>query len=328
MAGAERRAALSQLLLVQLVLVATATALAGLAGRSWPGELATHFRPQYVVVLALLAASLAALGQRRSALIAALFLVPNLWQVGPYLQPWLLPPRVAVAVDDVTLTAVNLRHRNTDYAGASRYLASSDPDVLVLVELTPQWSTALRPLLERYPHWLTQSRRSPWGLGVFSRYPLDDARVTNLGVRGSSNVLATLQLPQGPVSLAAVHLVSPTSAHNLRLRDGQLGRLARLLGAAPGDRPRLVLGNMNVTVHSPVMQAFLRATGLVDARRPYGLLGTWPVGWPLLQIQIDHCLVDRALEATRITRGPAIGSDHFPLEVRIRHAAASRKGAV
>lgn len=310
---------LTWLLIAGIAALAVATLLAECARLGWLPELASHFRPQYVAALLVAVAMAAALGRRRLAAAALLVMVPNLWAASPYLLPWVVPGRAASpGAGELSLVSLNLLYSNEDRRRVHAYLAAANPDVLVLEELTPEWLHALRPVLERYPYSVAADQVGPWGLGLFSRVPLRDTRTTDLGVRGSFNVITTLDLAGGPVRLAAVHLSSPTSALKARYRNAQLEQLARLLGSVGGAMPRLVLGDLNATPFSPYLRDLLQRTGMQDARRPQGLLGTWPRWMPLLQIPIDHCIADPAAGITSVTRGPAVGSDHYPLEVRMR----------
>lgn len=308
-----------------LALLVSATTLAALARFGWLFELAVHFRVQYVAAAVLLAAAAAAMGRGGLALVALLVMVPNLWVAGPYLLPWLTPGAAGTrSADDIKLVSLNLYFRNPDHARVRDYLRHEQPDVLVLSELTPAWRTALRSIVSAYPYALAADQRGPWGLGVYSRYPLSAAQGMDLGVRNSFNVAATVALPGGPVRMVAVHLASPTRPRYAAARNRQLGRIAALLGPAPASVPRLLVGDLNITPFSPYLRDLLRATGLRDARQPQGLHGTWP-RWALpLQIPIDLCIVDAALQVTSVTRGPAVGSDHYPLVVRIARAAGQR----
>lgn len=301
-----------------------ATVLAAAARIGWLTELATHFRPQYGF-LGLLAGLLALAAGRRLAATAALGIaVVNLWIAWPYLAPW-FATRTPLASGAPSVVSLNLHYRNTEYERVASYLQAVTPDLLVLAELTPDWSRALQPVLAGYPHALAASRRSPWGLGVYSRYPLREAFGTDLGVRGSFNVIATVDWLAGPVRLVAVHLASPTRPRFAQARNRQLEQLARILAASDPALPRLLVGDLNITPFSPYLRDFLARTGMHDARRSQGLHGTWP-GWLLpLQIPIDHAIVDESLAATRVQRGPAVGSDHYPLEVHLVRAQAGRK---
>lgn len=296
--------------------LALATVMAQMGGLGWLPELATHFRGQYLAVGLLLLALFGGLRRPWPAALAVLLVALNGWYLAPYLP---LPvPSVAAGQDDgPELIALNLYIHNRDYGRVRSYLDARDAEVLVLSELTPAWVRELQPVLSRYPFWASEGRRSPWGLGVFSRHPLREARVLNLGVTGSVNIHAILESPAGDVELMAVHLASPGSAAHAAQRNQQLARLAELLGGPrpAGGMPRLLVGDMNLTPFSPHFRSLLAQTGLRDMRQPAGFLGTWPTWLPPLQIPIDHCLADPVLGAVRVRRGPAVGSDHYPLEI-------------
>ena len=184
--------------------------------------------------------------------------------------------------------------------------------------LTADWRRALIPVTATYPFSIALNQEGPWGLGVFSRFPLDSPQTTDLGMPGSFNVIATVAFPGGAVRLAAVHLSSPTLPGRAARRNRQLLRLAELLGAQKPAIPRLLVGDLNTTPFSPYFRDLIERTGMHDARRGRGLLGTWPRWLPLLQIPIDHCIADAALTVTSVKRGPGVGSDHYPLEIRLR----------
>ncbi|MFO1356449.1 MAG: endonuclease/exonuclease/phosphatase family protein [Gammaproteobacteria bacterium] len=308
--------ALSWLALCGLLL---ATVLAQFGSFSWLAELATHFRIQYVGVALLLVAGFAGLRRLPPALLAAGLAMFNAWCAAPYLFPGQRPTGMT-AGGPPQLVALNLYYRNQAYGTVRDYLRGRDPDVLVLSELTPAWAHELDTVIASYPFQVSRDRYGPWGLGIFSRYPLRDARALNLGVPGTVNVRAILGLPGRELELVAVHLSSPTSAVHAAQRNQQLAELAQVLGpsrAAPA-LPRLLVGDMNLTPFSPYFRTLLARTGLRDARQRAGFLGTWPTWLPLLQIPIDHCLADPALEVVGVDRGPAVGSDHYPLEVTLR----------
>ncbi|MCC7257473.1 MAG: endonuclease/exonuclease/phosphatase family protein [Gammaproteobacteria bacterium] len=307
------------LLTLALLGLGAATVLAAGARLGWVMELATHFRPQYAVLLVAAGAVACARGRWKVAVTALALAVPNLWVSWPYLAPWF-----AAGVDSPTeppaVVVLNLHYISTDYERVRRYLDDVHPDVLVLAELTPAWHHALQPVLERYPHRIAASRHSPWGLGLYSRYPLVEPRGTDLGVRGSFNVVATVVWPEGPVRLVAAHLASPTRPQFAAARNRQLQDLAALFAAMEPGQPRLLVGDLNITPFSPYLRDFLARTGMRDARQAQGWHGTWPRWLLPLQIPIDHAIVDASLAPTRVARGPDVGSDHYPLEVWLQRS--------
>ena len=319
-----------RLVTIGLGVIGAATLLAEFARFGWLAELSTHFRAHYLLALAILVPVLLAAKRRRLALVAAILALPNAWYSAPYVLPLLMPASAAVAPEaPVSIVSLNLWYRNERFETVRDYLRMRSPDVLVLSELTPRWVAELRKITAAYPYWLSVDRRNPWGLGVFSKYPLRGATPTDLGLSGSVNVVTTVALPGGDVRLVAVHLSSPSTPARAVNRNRQLAEVARVAGPAVGrsdPTPRIVVGDFNVTPFSPAFGDLLATTGLVDAARPRGLLGTWPTWMPLLKLQIDHCLADASLAIGDVSLGPDVGSDHVPLEILLDRGARHEPG--
>lgn len=310
-----------QLGVALLAVAGAGTVMAAFGRHAWVAELASHF-PVHYLATAVLVGAVALLRRHYGIAIAAAALgVPNAWRTAPYVMPAIVPPSVAESrAGGASVVALNLFYKNPHHAAVREYLSQVDAEVLVLSELTPEWVDELTPITSRYPYWLALPQRTPWGLGVFSRYPLRDGRVVDLGVPGSVNVQAVLDMPGRPVELLAVHLSSPTSPQRAEIRNHQLGVLAEIFGrrtAGSAVLPRMLVGDLNVTPFSPYFRDLLEATGLEDAARPFGVSGTWPSWLPRAQITIDHCLTDRQLDVAEVRRGPNVGSDHYPLEIQL-----------
>ncbi len=313
--GGERR--LSRLLM-WFVCVATVfcSVVALFARWHWIAELFTHFRLYYLLAQALLV--MVFLNTRRFAWLAAILLlvIPNAWYVGPYLLPL---AKNTLASSDVSpapqVLVINLSYRNNDHERLLRYVAERDPQIVLLAEYTPDWDRLLSARLVDYPHRFSRPRRGPFGMAVYSRQPLGDVESLDLGVTGSENVRFRARLGGQEFTVFSVHLFPPITAQRARDRQIQLRELATAINETPGLR--LVAGDMNLTPFSPLFPDLLRATGLVDARRKQGLQVSWPSAPIPLWIPIDHCLADPHLAVLDVRVGPAVGSDHYPLEITL-----------
>jgi endonuclease/exonuclease/phosphatase (EEP) superfamily protein YafD len=307
--------------------VASCTVLAFFSEQLWAAELALHFRVQYLAI-ALATGVLCALRKRWFTTACAIGIsLVNAWPSAPYL--WTMSAGLAAPLNaaehregNLLVLALNLFYRNREHGRVRELLKSRSPDVLVLTELTSSWARELQTVTGTYPYSIAVSRESPWGMGVYSRYPLDEARVMDLGALGSVNVTALLHTPTRLVRLFAVHLASPTSPAATDLRNLQLRDLAEILtdggSGISGSVPRIVVGDLNVTPFSPRFSLLLRRTGLADARLGHGWQATWPADFAPLRIPIDHCLVEPGIDVREFTTGPAVGSDHLPIEVRLQ----------
>jgi len=317
---------LSRLAVIAVILATLATCAALGARLNWFLELFTHFAVQYLVLLVLAALLCLALRLWPWALLALVAAVPNALAVGPYLPGLVGGPPIVVA-RPVSLIAMNLLYRRRDATATRTYLEQRSPDILILSEITRRWREQLRELEGRYPYVAIRTRESPWGIALYSKYPLREIEDLDLGDDRSSHLRVQVELPGGLAEVYAVHLTSPPRSSRARQRNTQLQLLARRIADADPALPKIVAGDFNSTPFSPYFQDLLRDSGLRDGRRPFGLQVTWPM-WPVpLWIPIDHCLFSRNVVVAGVTTGPSTGSDHLPVECSFSLAASSSAGS-
>ena len=126
------------------------------------------------------------------------------------------------------------------------------------------------------------------------------------------------------LALLSLHTLPPVSRANAATRDEQLRAAADWsTEQVEAGRAPVLLGDLNATPFSAGVRP-LRTVGLRDSLAPGGLLaaGSWPALPGPLRIAIDHCWHDAGLVTVRRVVGPALGSDHRPLEVALAWAAA------
>ena len=318
-----------------------ASVLAALADRSWLADLFVHFRPQYaaLALLAMLAAGL--LRHRVLLLAAALVLVVNLPGAARELLPGRNEPRqpalraatlsvpgrpmasvtvpvTAAVVTQLELISANLWFRNAEHGRVVAWLAREAADVVFLMEVTGEWRQALEALAPHYPHRHHATGARGRGVMVLSRWPLSDPVLPDPGRGEGRAMFVTVTRDGAPLRLALMHASWPFGPELSRARGGDLEALAGEARAAAG-RPLVVLGDLNVTAQSPHFRRLLSGGALRDAGAGRGWQPTWPVGFPLLGIRIDHALVNAGVRVREYRRGPAIGSDHWPLKVGIEY---------
>lgn len=277
--------------------------LAAFVAGPWPLELASHF-----VVLALLGASAVALScalRRRwleTATGASLALGYSLLCAPLYVAP----ARDAAPRATLKVVSANLLYRSSDTRPITTWLAAQQPDVMVLMELTPRWRAALDPVLVRYPHQLQYLREDAFGIGVYSRLPL---RATNVSPDDLPMIEARIAHGDRTVTLYAVHSVPPVNRYAAAVRDLELRHVAQL--ARKARRDVIVAGDLNTTSWSPIFGALLDASKLVDTRRGFGVQGSWPAAWPApLRIPIDHIITSPDVATLHREVAPDTGSDH------------------
>lgn len=318
--GGRGRAAFRDLLLLPLAGLAAATLATLFARHWWVFDGFTHFRAQYAVAALLLAIGLASL-RSRACLVAFLFAA---WHGWVWWDVAAANPRTACAGRPLTVVAFNLQWSNPTPDAAVAALREMAPDILMVAENWDGWGRHLEAFAANFPgrapaDWRTADRPT-----LFSKFPILESETVRpfAGVAAGNDPLlaraasafsyerALLDLGGGGrMTVVAVHAPYPLGTGVAALRHRYLARLAVALAAVEG--PLILLGDFNVTPWSPDYRDLVATAGLVSASG--GHIATWPVWSPILRVPIDHILARGPLTLLRATRGPDLGSDHFPV---------------
>lgn len=302
-------------------MLAPATAFAYLAGLWWGFELFVHFRMQYAISGLLLAGALWVLRRRGMSALALTLAVANAIPVAPLLfAPRVAAPTTAGAA--LRVVSINVFAGNHDYARVLAYVRQEQPDVLVVLEVTPGWARALEQLRSEFAYSWVRPTGQRAGIAVLSRVQPSATREVDLGGTGEPSLVLTLEQSGAPVALLGTHLYWPLGPRASAVRNRQLHGIARL--ARERAAPFAVIGDLNVTPFSPHFARLLREGGLRNCANGAALAPTWPARVPPLFIRIDHCLASPDLSATDVRVGPYVGSDHYPIAVDIRRALHER----
>ncbi|MGH8244478.1 MAG: endonuclease/exonuclease/phosphatase family protein, partial [Steroidobacteraceae bacterium] len=211
----------------------------------------------------------------------------------------------------VKLLVLNVQHSNHEHGRLLRLVAAQNPDVIGLVEVTSRWLRNLKPVRAQYPYHYEVPDALYVGLALYSRLPLENARLLELpGEPWSPAIAATLAAPGGDVEFVLVHPVSPLNAEAIRRRNEQILALARHARAA--DLPLVMAGDFNATMWNQGYRPLVEVGGLNDARKGHGIGPTWPAIGPL-GVPIDHVLATPDVELREFRVLDSVGSDHLPI---------------
>ena len=287
--------------------------LTGFFGRwSWVFEITSHFRAQYALLL--VGFGLLAVWQRHR-LKAAVFLAfgsLNFWLLVPFLfgTPGQMTTR---STPSVRLLLWNVNSANRNFAEFSRLLSEHDPDIVSLIEVSPEWKRFLHDTMTTFPHQRVEARNDNFGIAMFSRIPIESMRVRYLGAASLPSISAELVSGDRTISLLATHPLPPAGGSEARYRDEQLQAVAKWAREQSGEV--VVTGDLNITPWSPMFAEFLESADLHNSAEGNGVGGTWPAFFPPMLIPIDHFLHTDEVVVTRREVAKAKGSDHLPLLV-------------
>jgi endonuclease/exonuclease/phosphatase (EEP) superfamily protein YafD len=307
-----------------LILAAVGLVVVSLLARAarvwWPFDLLTHFRPQYAATAGVL--TLVALATRARAAAAALAAV-TVTQAWAILDMRGAPPTSRAEGIPLRVATANVLDTNPTPRKVGDFARQTHADLLVIVDARqPQrWGPVLRGIGSSYPQAAPEGWRNGAPVILFSRYPILHQEVVEPPGGRRPYLIAELSVEGQPLTFVAVHpsSPSPTEARDSRARNRALDDIAEVVRATDG--PVIVAGDFNISPWSPHYRDLLATAGLRDAAGA-GQIPTWPAGWWPAQVPIDHVLVKGPLSAVHLARGPATGSDHYPLVADLSLGAA------
>ncbi len=272
---------------------------------AWLIDLAAHWQLLYAP-LWLALCLLCALRSGRWLLLAPFALLP-LWSASAR-----LPYDDGIA-PELIVVAANVHAGNRDPAPLVAWLRAQPADVVVISELTPEYTEALENLLgDDYRYRELRPRPSPFGIGILSRLPLRDAVLIDDTV-GAQTLLADVDIAGRQARIVAAHPMPPLAPEWHDKRDTLLTSIAK----QAGPLPLIVAGDLNATPWS----AALIGAGRHGLLRTTGFATTWPSsGRGAIGIPIDHVLASGHWWRGMSSRGPDIGSDHLPVRVALHWA--------
>jgi endonuclease/exonuclease/phosphatase (EEP) superfamily protein YafD len=294
--------------------------LLGFLGQTfWAFDLFAHFRLQYFLVAVPVAGGL--LWRKRwvwSAVAVAVASV-NAWHIWPAsLQDRSQPS--FITADTFSVLAFNVNAKNLQHDQILGLLQNVQADLVILQELTPALATKVQNTLHtQYPRMLLLPQDHSFGIGILSRW--SDAELSRVDIKGSWNhaLLARFGVGQETCELYALHPPPPIGADFSHARNTQILAIAHIIQAS-SVRCKMLAGDLNLTPYSPWFTVLEQTSGLRNSMKNHALQTTWPTFLPFafLRIPIDHVLVSPALVLDRWERGPGLGSDHFPVAVKLK----------
>jgi endonuclease/exonuclease/phosphatase (EEP) superfamily protein YafD len=268
-----------------------------------------------LAVLLLVLAAVWALKRRwQSAAVCGVFAAINALLVLSLL--WPIARTVVPSGAPLRLVAINVHTANERADLVLDFLRSAHTDVILLMEVNERWMSDLSPLHNSHPHVVAEPREDNFGIALFSRIPLTNDAVIELGDAGVPSITAQIRVGAQKLTVLGTHPLPPGSSEYARLRNGQLREIATQVRAQSG--PVIVLGDLNVTPWSPYFADLLRDSGLKNTSQGRGLYGSWPAWLPVGRIPLDHCLASPSIGVINKQLGPSVGGDHLPIVIGLQ----------
>lgn len=221
----------------------------------------------------------------------------------------------------VKILQANVLKTNKDTQKLLALIEKEKPDVIVLSETTSAHDKAFSDLLPAYPyrHIAKRDDASSFGMAVLSRLPVEQAEETFFDNESIPAILMTLRIDQKKFDLLSLHPMNPLV--DIGSRNNEFQKIGDRYSMRNGN-PLILAGDMNATPYSGFFRESMADAGVKNARRGFGVNGTYPSWLPaLLRLPIDHVLVSKGIAVLDFRLGDDIDSDHLPTitEVALRN---------
>ena len=258
-------------------------------------------------------------------LLTAGALAVQLSHVLPYTPVWRKETKDADGgKPTLTLLMANVLMSNRRCERLLEFIRRQSPDVVVLDEPDAWWEQSLHELERDYPHTMKEPRPNTYGMLLYSRLPFVEHERRYIVESEVPSFHVCVQVGGSNVRLHFVHPKPPfpREARSSSGRDAEMVVVGREAALEP--EPTIVAGDLNDVAWSHTTRLFQRVSRTLDPRRGRGMYNTFHARWFFMRWPLDHLFHSDHFRLVRLQRGPAFGSDHFPIVVALELDAAAR----
>nr|MBI1231976.1 endonuclease [Cytophagales bacterium] len=215
---------------------------------------------------------------------------------------------------EISLIVSNVYTPNRQVDKLIRLVRQYTPDLLLTLESDGWWEKQLETLESDYPHTVKIPLDNLYGMHLYSKHELHEAKVLYLVEEDIPSIHAHLVLPSGQkIQIHCLHPEppSPTESDTSTSRDAELLIVGK--NAKDDSLPVLVFGDLNDVAWSRTTRLFRKISGLLDPRIGRGSFNTFHANYRFLRWPLDHIFVSKHFKLRTLKVLPSIGSDHFPV---------------
>lgn len=220
-----------------------------------------------------------------------------------------------------TIAQLNLSYDNPNLTQLLPVLGDKRFQLLVIQEASDKEYKNIQRLASYYPYsfGLEALQATPSGMAIFSRYPISETHLYDLGYKSGHILEVIIQMPDyaKPIQIYALHPGSPRSKKLWQLRNSTLAVVANKVATSPFVN-KIVIGDFNSSPWSHAFKYFQKTSQLKNSAQGFGYIPSWSYhSQPLLSIlssvYIDHSLVSEPFEVLNKYSQAIQGSDHLLL---------------
>lgn len=279
-------------------------------------DLLSHFRIQYIVLIALVLC--VSLFYKKFIASGVLAICLGLHAFDVYKSQTSLDVAGSFTGQSIRVMSSNVLATNNHFQKHIDYIKTLKPDVIVFLEYTHDWDKVMDEALSDYAHRLRVPAHHAFGIAMYSKFEIYEGSAPFLVHEQRKSVDATLEVGDKLLRVFGSHPMPPLSAKLYDARNEHLQKLGETAQAYKD--PMVVLGDLNISPWSAHFRHFVELGNLRDGRRGQGIFNTWATTLLPIEIPIDHILVNEHIRVTDMGTSELLGSDHKAIwaDIQIR----------
>lgn len=225
----------------------------------------------------------------------------------------------------ISVLVCNVLMHNRQYHRFKELVSLRQPDLFLTLETDKPWEQALEELELTYRYSVKVPLDNLYGMHLYSRIPLEEPEVRYLVQQDIPSIHTKLVLNQKVrIHLHCLHPKPPSPMENATStnRDAELLMVGRDIKA---EQSVLVIGDLNDVAWSRTTKLFQGMSGLLDPRIGRGFYNTFHADHRVFRWPLDHVFHSNDFTLVELAREKHIGSDHFPMFIRLHYQPPARQ---
>jgi endonuclease/exonuclease/phosphatase (EEP) superfamily protein YafD len=265
---------------------------------------------------------------RKNSVLVITLLIATGYQLSKFLpytflwKPEIVDTKTIVKDQELSILFYNVYMYNRNTSSFLDLASKVNADIILLAENDQYWCKGMQPLFAEYPFKVEVPLPNTYGMCLYSKLPLSSTEVKYLVEPDIPSIHTNVTLRSGQqLKLYCIHPEPPGLRKSTKDRDAELVIVAKEI--AKQKLPVLVAGDLNDVAWSSTTKLFGEISRCNDPRVGRGLYSTFNAKYPLLRWPLDHFFTSKEFTLNKIERLPKIGSDHFPIFIRVTYDPAS-----
>jgi endonuclease/exonuclease/phosphatase (EEP) superfamily protein YafD len=252
----------------------------------------------------------------------SLFLFLITYNYLPWYQPFAISKvdtHIIIKTEILSIAQLNLHYENPNIHKLIIQAQQKKFNILILQEVADHQRKAVNQLSAFYPYSVGTQINSPTtsGMVLFSRWPIIESTVHDLGFSGGQIIEVLVQSPELviPLQLFSIHPPSPRDKTLWKKRNDVLDYVQQQIENSYFNN-QIIIGDFNSTPWTGALQSLINNNQLHNSGESFGYIPSFSFfqhgvfsQW-VSSVYIDHCLVSSAIQVIDKSYQSIIGSDH------------------